>query len=59
MHGGRRNNAGRKRIGETKRISLTLPNEYWNEIDKKDINSLAEYIRFLIIADIDNTKNVI
>jgi hypothetical protein len=33
--GGPRDGAGRKAIGETKKISLTLSNETWKEIEER------------------------
>lgn len=33
-HGGRRENAGRKPLGETRKVSITLPEDLWKEIDR-------------------------
>lgn len=30
----RKSNAGRKTLGETRKVSITLPPELWKEIDK-------------------------
>ncbi|PRX73018.1 ribbon-helix-helix CopG family protein [Cohnella sp. SGD-V74] len=49
--GGARNGAGRKPIGITRKISLTLPQEYWEEIDRccrKGDYSISEVLRALI-----------
>jgi metal-responsive CopG/Arc/MetJ family transcriptional regulator len=34
-HGGKREGAGRPSVGTTRRISLTLPDEIWEFIDKR------------------------
>ena len=52
-HGGKRKNAGRKPIGTTKRISLTLPEEHWEKIK---VENLAEYLRNLVKKDIEETR---
>lgn len=44
--GGRREGAGRKRQGITKKVSLTLSEELWHEIEIFD-GTVADYIRFL------------
>lgn len=33
-HGGKRANAGRKPIGETRKVSITLSKELWEEIEQ-------------------------
>ncbi|BFH18156.1 hypothetical protein J6TS7_29020 [Paenibacillus dendritiformis] len=35
QHGGRRNDSGRKRLGESRVINLNLPDEIWNAIEKE------------------------
>lgn len=30
----RKSNAGRKSLGETRKVSITLPEELWKEIDR-------------------------
>ncbi|MEK3792282.1 ribbon-helix-helix domain-containing protein [Paenibacillus sp. FSL R7-0204] len=49
--GGARTGAGRKPIGVTRKISLTLPEECWNEIDRccgKGDYSVSEVLRSII-----------
>ncbi|MFJ2046901.1 hypothetical protein HW560_02100 [Paenibacillus sp. E222] len=49
--GGVRKGAGRKRIGITRKISLTLPEECWNEIDRycqRGDHTISEVLRSLI-----------
>ncbi|MCM3786170.1 ribbon-helix-helix domain-containing protein [Neobacillus mesonae] len=50
-HGGARAGAGRKPIGITRKISLTLPEECWDEIDRccgKGDYSVSEVLRSII-----------
>lgn len=52
-HGGARAGAGRKPIGVTRKISLTLPEECWDEIDRccgKGDYSVSEVLRHIIEA---------
>jgi len=49
--GGSRAGAGRKRIGETRKLSLTLPAAYWAEIDRRCTNSdysISEVLRAIV-----------
>ncbi|OMF86687.1 hypothetical protein BK147_29755 [Paenibacillus sp. FSL R7-0337] len=49
--GGARRGAGRKPIGVTRKISLTLPQEVWNEIDRscgRGDYSVSEVLRSII-----------
>lgn len=49
--GGPRAGAGRKPIGVTRKISLTLPQPYWDEIDRccsKGDYSISEVLREII-----------
>ncbi|KWX89126.1 ribbon-helix-helix domain-containing protein [Paenibacillus sonchi] len=49
--GGARAGAGRKPIGFTRKISLTLPEECWDEIDRccgKGDYSVSEVLRSII-----------
>ncbi|MNJ44692.1 hypothetical protein D3C77_397510 [compost metagenome] len=49
--GGRRPGAGRKPIGVTRKISLTLPPAFWAEIDRRCYNSdysISEIIRSIV-----------
>jgi hypothetical protein len=51
--GGSRNGAGRKGIGETKKVSLTLTKETWTEIEKRCNmlnSSRSEVLRDIIEA---------
>lgn len=49
--GGKREGAGRKKIGESRKLSMTLPKEDWNKIDDLISNghasSIADYFRQL------------
>ncbi|WP_055107101.1 ribbon-helix-helix domain-containing protein [Paenibacillus ihumii] len=49
--GGKRPGAGRKPIGQTRKISLTLPPSYWAEIDRRCLNSdysISEVLRAIV-----------
>lgn len=49
--GGKRPGAGRKTIGQTRKISLTLPPAYWAEIDRRCFNSdysISEVLRAIV-----------
>ncbi len=49
--GGRRKGAGRKSIGETRRMALTLPPEWWEKIDgirDREGRSQADVIREML-----------
>jgi len=49
--GGSRKGAGRKPIGITRKVSLTLPQEYWDEIDRccqRGDYSVSEVLRSII-----------
>ncbi|CAH1222888.1 MULTISPECIES: ribbon-helix-helix domain-containing protein [Paenibacillus] len=51
VRGGARAGAGRKRIGETRKISLTLPEECWDEIDRccgRGDYTISEVLRSII-----------
>jgi len=48
--GGKRDGAGRKRQGITRKVSLTLTEELWHEIDAFD-GTVADYIRSLKIVN--------
>jgi hypothetical protein len=50
-HGGRRKGSGRPSIGTTRKVSVTLPDEIWNAIDKKKNNldiSQSQTLRLII-----------
>ncbi|MFD0870831.1 Ribbon-helix-helix protein, copG family [Chlamydia abortus] len=49
--GGQRTGAGRKAIGVTRKISLTLPEKYWAEIDRqceRGDYSVSEILRSIV-----------
>jgi hypothetical protein len=55
--GGARAGAGRKPIGVTRKISLTLPVECWEEIDRccgKGNYSVSEVLRSIIEDNLHN-----
>lgn len=55
--GGARTGAGRKPIGVTRKISLTLPAECWDEIDRccgKGDYSISEILRSIIEENLHN-----
>lgn len=55
--GGVRKGAGRKPIGVTRKISLTLPQECWEEIDRhcqKGDYSVSEVLRSIIEDNLYN-----
>ena len=53
-HGGFREGAGRKAMGVTKKVSITLFKEQWDKIDKeKGEGSYSAYFRELV-EDMDN-----
>lgn len=55
--GGSRKGAGRKPIGTTRKISLTLPQECWEEIDRychKGDYSISEVLRSIIEDNLHN-----
>ena len=58
-HGGKREGAGRKPIGITKKVSITLTTEQWNYINdyiEPDDVSLSQYFRELVEKDIEEIK---
>ncbi|WP_282942206.1 ribbon-helix-helix domain-containing protein [Paenibacillus sp. RC67] len=58
--GGPREGAGRKRMGTTKKISLTLTDEVWESIEKECQNhqaSRSEMIRAIIEAYYHSSKH--
>jgi len=55
--GGSRKGAGRKPIGITRKISLTLPDECWDEIDRRCQRgdySVSEVLRSIIEDNLHN-----
>ena len=59
LRGGKREGAGRKSTGTTKKVSLTLSDELWNEINEFN-GTCADYIRELKnqIADLNKVTNI-
>ncbi|MDQ0061859.1 ribbon-helix-helix domain-containing protein [Paenibacillus harenae] len=58
--GGPRAGAGRKGIGETRKISLTLPSSAWEQIDalcEKDGRSKSEVIRSMLETYMSESGN--
>lgn len=56
--GGARKGAGRKRIGITRKVSLTLPQHYWEEIDRRCQGgdfSISEIIRSILEDNLHNS----
>lgn len=59
--GGARNGAGRKPIGITRKISLTLPQTCWEEIDrlcKRGDYSISEILRSIIEDHLHNADQL-
>ncbi|MBK5431634.1 CopG family transcriptional regulator [Bacillus sp. TH25] len=59
--GGKREGAGRKAIGVTRKVSLTLPTELWSEIEflcEYDGGSQSKVIRKMLEAQIPKTQMV-
>lgn len=59
--GGARKGAGRKPIGLTRKISLTLPQQYWEEIDRccqKGDYSVSEILRSIIEDNLHNADHL-
>ncbi|MFF2482406.1 hypothetical protein [Paenibacillus sp. NPDC058071] len=55
--GGSRKGAGRKPIGVTRKISLTLPQSLWEEIDRcchRGDHSVSEVLRSIIEDNLHN-----
>jgi len=61
MKGGYRKGAGRKPIGITRKISLTLPQACWAEIDRcchRGDHSISEVIRSIIEDNLSNADQL-
>lgn len=55
--GGSREGSGRPSLGQTKRISLTLPDQTWNQLNRlknTDVMPLSTLIRHIIIEYFEN-----
>jgi hypothetical protein len=49
-HGGYREGAGRPSLGITKKVSVTLPEEVWNEIEcEKGDLTMSAFLRDLVL----------
>lgn len=52
LRGGRRAGSGRKKIGETRRISVTMPRDFWKKFDEqRDFNNKknGEFLRDILV----------
>lgn len=50
QHGGKREGAGRKGLGVTKKCSITLPKEVWEQIDQsRGEESLSSFLRRIVM----------
>ncbi|WP_374723674.1 CopG family transcriptional regulator [Calidifontibacillus erzurumensis] len=50
QHGGKREGAGRKSLGITKKVSITLEKEVWEEIEeKKGKEPMSSFLRKIIL----------
>ncbi|KIO69290.1 hypothetical protein B4065_1463 [Caldibacillus thermoamylovorans] len=57
MHGGKREGAGRPSVGTTKKVSLTLPDEIWEEIEKmKEDSSQSAVLRKIVEDSMTNLQ---
>lgn len=55
--GGYREGAGRPSLGETKKVSITLPADSWKVIEKKKGDlTMAAYFRNLLLNDLHGEK---
>ncbi|MFY0805776.1 CopG family transcriptional regulator [Peribacillus frigoritolerans] len=49
-HGGCREGAGRPSLGVTRKVSITLPDEIWNEIEReKGDLAMSAFLRDLVM----------
>ncbi|KZR60604.1 CopG family transcriptional regulator [Bacillus badius] len=54
-HGGKREGAGRKRVGITKKVSISLPHGDWERFDEvRGDRSRSEFLRELILKELDS-----
>lgn len=52
-HGGKREGAGRPSLGTTKKVSITLPDESWEQIEKaRGERSMSAFLRDIILNGI-------
>lgn len=52
-HGGKREGAGRPSLGTTKKVSITLPDEVWQQIEEtKGERSMSAFLRDIILNGI-------
>lgn len=53
-HGGKREGAGRPSLGTTKKVSITLPDDIWEKLEKeKGEQSMSAFLRELIMENYD------
>lgn len=53
-HGGKREGAGRPAVGETRKVSISLPKEYWQQFEqKKGDRSQSQFLREIIMKEVD------
>ncbi|MBS4202463.1 CopG family transcriptional regulator [Bacillus sp. FJAT-49732] len=56
----KRESAGRPSLGITKKLSLTLPKDIWDKIEKeieeKELKSMSAYLRRMILNHYKNTR---
>ena len=59
-YGGVREGAGRKKIGSSRALRITLPDEEWKRIDKLiadgQASNMSEYFRLLHTGQLEETK---
>jgi hypothetical protein len=54
-HGGKRAGAGRPKLGVRRSTGVTLPGQWWEQVDKlldDESIKLAEYLRDLVVRDL-------
>lgn len=53
MHGGKREGAGRKPLGVTKKVSITLHKDIWDYIEKdKGALTMSAYLRNILLDEV-------
>ena len=56
--GGKREGSGRKVVGETKKVSISLPHGGWERFDKlRKEQSRSEFLRELILKALEKESN--
>ncbi len=57
-HGGKRDGSGRKVVGETKKVSISLPHGDWERFDKlRGEESRSAFLRELILDKLERGSN--